>query len=69
LTNNFARCFVIGGIVRIRMSNRYVGDKALTCKTPNVLCREIYDAKNNPDHSSFGFARRFGSTGRRGRGT
>ena len=34
LTNKFARRFVIGGIVIIRMTHRYLGDKALRRETP-----------------------------------
>jgi hypothetical protein len=62
LTNNFARRFVMGGIVMIRISHRYLEDKAPRRGTPfvspNARLKEIYDAKNNFDNSGLGLARR-----------
>jgi hypothetical protein len=34
LTTKFARRFVIGGIVKIQMTDRYVHAEALSCETP-----------------------------------
>ena len=69
MTNKFARRFVMGRIVIIRLRDRYVGDEALTCETQNALDREIYDAKDNPDDSRLGLAHRFGGAARHGCGT
>jgi hypothetical protein len=34
LTKKFARRFVMGGVVKIRMTDRYVQAKALSCEPP-----------------------------------
>jgi hypothetical protein len=34
LTKKLARRFVMGGIMKIRMTDRYVQAKALSCETP-----------------------------------
>jgi hypothetical protein len=39
LTKKFARRFVMGGIVKIRMTDRYVQAKARSCETPFGVAR------------------------------
>jgi hypothetical protein len=73
LTKKFARRFVIGGVVKIRTTDRYVQAKARSCETPfgaphSARTREIHDAKDYPDNSRCGLARDVDHADRRGRG-